>query len=365
MLDLIAALGDLGVESRVVVPARGYVTQHLEQRGIPYEVRRYWTWTSVRPRPWWARPAKPFLHWARSRGVAAALKSWRCDVVVTNTLTVCEGALAARSLGLPHVTHVREFGDLDHGWSFEVGRKASMRILASLSAAMVFNSQAVARHHGPQVRTCPTAVVPNAVPVAPLPARRARRGDRGLRCLMVGTLAPSKGQGQAIRALHEITKTRADVSLTLVGDGPPAEVERLQSLAKDLGVAGLVHFTGRADPVPHYAEADVLLMCSRNEAFGRVTAEAMAWGLPVIGARSGGTPELVQEGRTGLLYESRNEEDLARCMLRLAEDPDLARRFGQAGRAWAAEHLSPDRCARDFLRVLEQATSQGPGRRRA
>lgn len=357
MLDLIEALEGLGVLCHAIVPARGYVTRRLDRIGVPYKVRRYWTWTSTVPRARWTRPVKPLIHVARSARLAAAIRPWKCDVVVTNTLSVIEGALAAKWLGLPHVTHVREFGAGDHGWHFELGRERSLRILASLSTTMVFNSKAVQRHHAPQVGDCPTAVLYNAVPVG-RPTRR-RDAKQAYRCLMVGTLAPSKGQDQAIRALSKVLGTDRAVALTLVGDGHPDELERLKGLAGELGVAEHVEFAGRADPKPFYAEADALLMCSRREAFGRVTAEAMAHALPVIGARSGGTPELVQDGKTGLLYAPGDIPDLARCLGRLTEDPALGERLGRRGQAWARDHLRPESCAQDFLDILADAMARG------
>ena len=108
--------------------------------------------------------------------------------------------------------------------------------------------------------------------------------------------------------------------------------------------------------LPLYFRSHAMLMCSRNEAMGRVTVEAMACGLPVIGHASGGTPELVENDVTGLLYTG-GASDLADRMIQLVADAALARRLGDAASLTAQERFSVERCAQEVLGVYRSVLS--------
>jgi hypothetical protein len=102
-------------------------------------------------------------------------------------------------------------------------------------------------------------------------------------------------------------------------------------------------------------QADALLMCSRCEALGRVTIEAMLLGKAVIGANTGGTPELITNGVTGLLYQYGDIEDLKRAIRQLAADRALRARLGAAARAFAERQFAQNAAAQrtaDLCREL-------------
>ena len=98
--------------------------------------------------------------------------------------------------------------------------------------------------------------------------------------------------------------------------------------------------------------ADVILVFSRSEAFGRVTIEAMIAGKPVIGARSGATAELIQNGVNGLLYSVGDPESLAAEIRYLHDNPKVADQLGKNARKWVEEHFSQDRYSEKILSVL-------------
>lgn len=146
--------------------------------------------------------------------------------------------------------------------------------------------------------------------------------------LYVGRLAREKG----IELLPDALRDMDGVRLVVVGDGP-ARAE-LQQRMRDLPV----HFTGYlkgAELATAYASADVFVFPSHTETFGQVVQEAMASGLPVIGARSGGTLDLVQEGVTGYLFEPLVATDLRAQLRRILADPAQRVAMGRAGRAVA------------------------------
>ncbi len=107
-------------------------------------------------------------------------------------------------------------------------------------------------------------------------------------------------------------------------------------------------------PFPVMQQADILLMCSRKEAFGRVTVEGMKAGKPVIGAGSGGTKELIRDGYNGFLYTFGDYRELAEKVKYLCQHPDEAGQMGENGKQWALEKFNIEHYTEEVLTVLRR-----------
>jgi len=192
------------------------------------------------------------------------------------------------------------------------------------------------------------AVIPNGLEVeayarqAALPAQtRAALGlPPGSRAVLCGArLVPVKGQTYLLQAWPSVLKREARALLLLAGDGP--EEHRLRTQVAALGLAGSVRFLGfREDIASLLACAELLVLPSLNEGFGMVLLEAMAMGSPVVASAVGGVPEVVLDGRTGLLVPPADPEALAAAILRLLGDPGFARQMGETGRERARKSFS-------------------------
>ena len=166
-------------------------------------------------------------------------------------------------------------------------------------------------------------------------------GEGPLRFALSGRLMKVKGHEVALEALALAREKIPGGELHLFGEGPLDEV--LREKARELGMAGAVHFHG-AVPVAVLRDelqaCDVLLQPSEADGEGREEGipnsilEAMALGLPVLATRHGGIGEAVIDGETGRLVPERSVKELAEAMVDL-KDPELRRRFGRAGRARA------------------------------
>lgn len=175
-----------------------------------------------------------------------------------------------------------------------------------------------------------TSVVPNGLQemraAAPLPFAPAT-----LLCL--GRLIPEKGFDLALRAAQRLARKMA-LQVLVAGDGP--ERPALERLAAELGIAPLTRFLGFVDPecVPELIDqATVVVVPSRwEEPSACVIREAAGMARPVVASRVGGTPELIEDGATGLLFPSENVDGLAAALAALLCDPGRARRLGEAAR---------------------------------
>jgi glycosyltransferase involved in cell wall biosynthesis len=166
---------------------------------------------------------------------------------------------------------------------------------------------------------------------------------------IVGRLQPWKGQHRFLHAARLVHQQIAAARFAVVGgavlgwegDYPT----RLRRLARDLGIGDRVIFTGHTEEVERWTAAlDIAVNASEPEPFGLVVLEAMATGKPVVAVDAGGPAEIIRHGETGLLSRTSRPDDLAREIIRLADDPELRRRLGRAGRAevegrFAAEHM--------------------------
>lgn len=197
-----------------------------------------------------------------------------------------------------------------------------------------------------------TRLIPNGVDVAAF--TRARTPGPIRRIVMVANLRPEKGHDVLIEAAPHIRARHPDVRFTLAGDGPRREA--LECLARARGVASGIEFLGQADDVPALlAESDLFVLPSRSEAMPNAVIEAMAAGLPVVASRVGGIPELVADGRTGVLVPAGDPAALARAIVELMDRPAHAGSLGRAARAHIERGYSLDRMVDAFERLyLEQ-----------
>ncbi len=174
-------------------------------------------------------------------------------------------------------------------------------------------------------------------------AVRARLGlgDRPV-VVCVSRLVPRKGQDVLIKALPAIQRVVPGTALLCVGGGPDSP--RLHRLAAETGVADDVVLTGSVpwEELPaHYDAGDVFAMPCRSrrgglevEGLGIVFLEASAAGLPVVAGRSGGSPDAVLDGVSGLVVDGTEVGEVAAAVAGLLADPSRRRQMGQAGRAW-------------------------------
>ena len=173
--------------------------------------------------------------------------------------------------------------------------------------------------------------------------------------LSVARLFRSKGHFELLGALALVKRKFPDVRLAIVGSDYPAgsgTTEMLKEHARELGIAENVVFTGqRSDVASLLAACDVFSLPSFLEPFGLVFAEAMAMKRPVVALTNGGTPEVVEHGKCGLLSPPGDVDALAANLLRLLDDPALRTQFGECGRLRVERLFTPQRMASDFART--------------
>jgi phosphatidyl-myo-inositol dimannoside synthase len=258
---------------------------------------------------------------ARDAGAHRVIASTHGHEVGWSMLPVARNALRRIGSGTDVVTYISDY---------------TRRRFAS-----AFGSEAALEHLPAGVDT--DRFAPDEIARAELRARY-RLGGRPV-AVCVSRLVPRKGQDMLIRALPAIRQRVPGAALAIVGGGPYRDT--LRRLAHSFGVTEHVVFT---DGVPgeelpaHHAMADVFAMPCRTrgagldvEGLGIVYLEASATGVPVVAGRSGGAPETVRDGETGVVVDGWDVGAIAASVADLLADPDRAARMGAAGRRWVVD----------------------------
>ena len=154
---------------------------------------------------------------------------------------------------------------------------------------------------------------------------------------IVARLGLGKGHETFIAAANLVHPRFPEVRFLIVGraenEGDHTREEKLRSLVKRLGLSQVVLFLGYRKDMPEVMAAlDLLVVATEAEPFGRVVLEALASGKPVVGTKSGGTPEVVKEGENGLLIPPKDEKGMADAVMRLLRSPSEAKQMGERGR---------------------------------
>jgi glycosyltransferase involved in cell wall biosynthesis len=353
LLELIDALKGK-IESYVILPRSGPLVEEFKKRNITYCVLPYRWWVGKKF-PIWKRIARIILNLFTWIPITIRIKGWKCNIVYTNTISVCVGALAAKLLGLPHVWHIHEFGYEGHRLVFDFGEKFSLWFMNRFSDAIIINSYAVAKKYQKYFPLSKIKVIYQAVNV-PQEINESevhiQKNDK-FYCAIAGSLQEGKRQEEAILAINELVRRGINVELLIIGKGELKYKKYLKDLVAKNHLTNYVRFLGYIDnPFPYIKAVDVILVCSRYEAFGRVTIEAMKLGKPVIGAKSGGTLELIQEGFNGFLYTPGNYKELAEKITFLYEHPEIARQIGENAKRWANQHFTQEKYGNEVFKIL-------------
>jgi glycosyltransferase involved in cell wall biosynthesis len=263
--------------------------------------------------------------------------------------------LIKRIYGMPYVVSLRG-GDVPgfRPYDFRIYHRMIapfLRIIWKQAAAVVANSKGLRKLALAFDSHFEIPVIPNGIDLD-----YYQTPDREWsfpRLLSVGRLVHQKGLDLAMRALGGLKEV--DWEWHIAGDGP--EMQALQTLARQLGIADRVKFLGwqsREQLVQTYRQTNVFLFPSRHEGMPNAVLEAMASGMPVIASCIAGNDELVLNEQTGYLVPSEDIDALQTALKKLLNDAALRQEMGRAARRLAQESYSWESTARQYAYLLEK-----------
>lgn len=310
------------------------------------------------------------------------LPSWRVTraakkiVAVKNIDVVVFGAAAPLALMSPSLrkSGVKKIIALTHGhevwWAkifpFKLAIKRIGKNVDHLTYLGEFTRQAISEALSRKSATEMVKIAPgiDTAHFIPQPDAMQKRKELGLQdkkiIISVGRLVHRKGQDSLIQAMPAVLKKIPNAHLLLVGEGPYKK--HLEKLVMRLSLKQNVTFAGRImyDRLPSYlSAADLFAMPSRSRFFGLeveglgiVYLEASACGIPVVAGNSGGAPDAVLEGVTGLCVDGTNIEQITRAIVEICRDAERASHMGAAGRNWIVDQWGWDIWSKEFNALL-------------
>jgi glycosyltransferase involved in cell wall biosynthesis len=272
------------------------------------------------------------------------------------------GRVAARWAKVPYVVASERCVD-----SWKSGLQLRLdRWLMRWTDAVAVNSEAVKEFYVHQgIARDKLHVIPNAVtPAEPVADRAALRREMGVQessfvLGFVGRLWPQKRVDDLIWGADILRIAEWPIEVVIVGDGPRRAT--LERFVESMKMHGVVHFLGkREDARRLMAGFDALVLPSAFEGMPNVVLEAMAAGTPVVASRIPGTTEVVEDGKTGLLFEPKRQSDLARKVQRLLEEQGLSQRLAAAAKQVVAERFTVEAMTAGYRTLYEQLLQGRP-----
>jgi glycosyltransferase involved in cell wall biosynthesis len=173
----------------------------------------------------------------------------------------------------------------------------------------------------------------------------------------VGNLRPVKNHALLLRVSQEVCRRYQHVRFVLIGHGPLRQ--QLASYAQELGIQRRVQFLGARSDIPEILNAlDIFVLPSLSEGLPISVLEAMACGLPVVATQVGGLPEVIEDGKTGLLVPSQDEKQLAFALEVLIQHEIQRKMLGEQGRKRVLEHFSLQKMTTEYQELYESLVAE-------
>lgn len=306
LLTLIEEFHKNNYELLVLVPSKGPMSNELKKNGIPYATIRYYS-AFLYFKPIIKHLAIPLLFIINLINFPKILfltRNFNPDIIYSNTLAENIGIIVAKLLKVKHICHAREFMSLDHGSYFVLGSRLKRKYI-KLSDGVIFVSRSVANfiNNSTTLRDN-QEVIFNGIKYDNIEFKE-KSIPSYINFGIVGILQESKGHSKCIQHFALLSKKIPNSKLHIFGEGDRRYKNKLEKEILEAGLTSKVIFHGFVSNTSIiYNKIDILLMFSRSEGFGRVTAEALLHAIPVIGLDNAGTSELILHGQTGYLFSN-------------------------------------------------------------
>ena len=290
----------------VLLPYEGGIKTELEIRGIKNYVSRYFwdVYSFSNFKDFMFLPVRLTRHYLAHFKTLQLIKNLHkthnFDIIHSNSGVVRVGFFAAKILKIPHIWHVREFQTKDYNLNILFGRKYFIKLLNKTEKTICV-SQSIQKYFEIQDgNVIYNGVMPKSVNEITF--------EKENYFVFAASLIPQKGVFDVLEAFVKFSHINKTTRLFICGTGNEENIKKINKIIDNAGLQDRVKLLGyRNDILQLLKEAKACIVPSHYEAFGRITAEAMLLGCPVIGKASEGTLEIIQDSRYGSLYNSKEE----------------------------------------------------------
>lgn len=286
------------------------------------------------------------------------LKGRSYDIIHSNGSVIDLGGYLSMTMKIPHVWHLREFGWLDFHLKSLLGTSYE-KCAYSQGDVFIAISQAVMKCYQNVIPRQKLQLIYNGV-VPPPENLEAKHQNEKVQFCMVGVVSEAKNQLEALKAIDLLVNKwkYTQFHLTLIGFEEPIYAHKLHSFINNCHLSDYVTMMGeRHDVKELLSKMDVGLMLSQNEAFGRVTVEYMMQNLAVIASDSGANLEIVEDGKSGRIYELGHEEHLAEIMKYLLDNEQDILKYAENGKERAMKNFTSIQNTEQVYKVYQSLLS--------
>lgn len=356
MCQLILELQMLyGIKALVLVPKEGDICIFLKEHNIDYLVSHYYWWVNENRGifQWLLNIRKQFLNIKRVQVIYNKLNDQTFDIVYSNSIVINIGAMLSKKFNCKHVWHIRE--NLKHyNFKFSLGDNYSKHFLKNAADKYILISYYLLNAYEALLPFDKTIMIYNGIDTDRARSKKIDSNTSINLCIM-GVLSEQKNAMDAIKALEQLINTYSikNIKLHLIGSHKTEYKRLIEDFVEQKHIAEHLVIHGHKNNIDELLEQmDIGLMCSRDEAFGRVTVEYMMHSMPVIASDSGANKELIVNGYNGFVYTIYNAEELAKHILYLNQNKSLINEFGKRAQAFAIENFSSEKNAQKIYALI-------------
>lgn len=266
------------------------------------------------------------------------IKKENIDIVHINALTANWGAKATLLSKSKLIWHIREMLPIGINKEF-IDKENSFKLINKANNTIAI-SNAVYDYYKDDLNNM--VMIYNAIDTDIKVARKPILSDDVIKLTFIGRIVPGKGLIELINACRILKQKEINFKLEIYGLGDERYIDQLKKLANQYSLNRNIYFKGFTNNINQiWQNSDIALVCTKAEAFGRVTIEAMVNQTLVIGANTGGTIELIGNNR-GLLYEQGNSDDLAQKIIVAINNKDMSREMVESAYEYVKQNFHID-----------------------
>ena len=353
LLELMKGVKASGLyEPVAVLPAEGEFTDVLKSQCISYIICGITPWAAIYREP-------ISFNLKRKKRLAAIdneigflyerLKDEDIAFIHSNSSIIGHGAILSERLGCRHIWHIREFAREHYGMVFFYPEEWVERYFTAADRLVAISEAVKDNYERSYPEAKVTRIYDGIKPVDDIENSKAENAVTEF--LYTAYIFPAKRQMDVLLAAKMLLKKGVkEFRITFAGDGDKAYLKKLKAFVKRNSLESFADFAGFVSDIkPYLKKADTGIIASEYEGFGLVTCEYMQYALPVIGRRSGATPEIIEDGISGFLYDDIN--GLAEAMEKLIRDKDLRSALGESGRTRVLKEFTDERNVAEILKL--------------
>lgn len=330
----------------VLLPSTGEICEYLEQNDIKYFVSHYYWWVNAEKGiyQYLLNWRKQIINLMRVKSLARLVENEKIDLVYSNSVTINIGAFLSRRLKCPHIWHFRESLEQFH-FKLSLGNFISKLLLRTAANKYILISDYLINAYDKLLPADKIQRIYNGIDFSRVNAETEKKAGKINICMM-GIISDQKNNLDALKALCILVNNYklANIRLHFIGEHKTEYLKMLKEYIVENELEDYVIFHGHTKDVDSLlATMHLGLMCSRDEAFGRVTVEYMLHKMPVIASNSGANDEIVKEDINGAIYTIYNTNELAEKIFQFVSQPELLKVMGETAYDYGKENFSSER----------------------